>query len=89
MPPPTSSAWRWKAVAVIGVPDAIRDEAIVAVIVPLEGASLDSAAVIAWCKERLAVFRVPERVEFRGLLPRTSVGKIQKHLLRAEMVSEK
>ena len=74
--------------AVIGVPDAVRDEAILAVVVPLEGASLDSAAVIAWCKERLASFRVPERVEFRRVLPRTSVGKIQKHVLRAEMVSE-
>ena len=74
--------------AVIGVPDAIRDEAIVAVVVPLEGASLDSDAVVAWCKERLASFRVPERVEFRRVLPRTSVGKIQKHLLKAEMASE-
>jgi crotonobetaine/carnitine-CoA ligase len=74
--------------AVIGVPDAIRDEAIVAVVVPLEGASLDSDAVVAWCKERLASFRVPERVEFRRVLPRTSVGKIQKHVLKAEMASE-
>ena len=75
--------------AVIGVPDPIRDEAIVAVVVPVEGASLDSDVIIAWCKDRLAGFRVPERVEFRSLLPRTSVGKIQKHVLRAEMVTEK
>ena len=61
---------------------------IVAVVVPLEGASLDSDAVVAWCKERLASFRVPERVEFRRVLPRTSVGKIQKHVLKAEMASE-
>ena len=74
--------------AVIGVPDPIRDEAIVAVVVPVEGASLDSDVIIAWCKDRLAGFRVPERVEFRSLLPRTSVGKIQKHVLRAEMVTE-
>src|SRR5207253_1122914 len=40
--------------------------------------------MIAWCAERLARFRVPEHVEFRTDLPRTSVGKIQKHLLRAE-----
>jgi crotonobetaine/carnitine-CoA ligase len=32
----------------------------------------------------LAKFRVPELVEFRGELPRTSVGKIQKHILRRE-----
>jgi crotonobetaine/carnitine-CoA ligase len=75
--------------AVIGVPDALRDESIVAVVVPVAGQALDSDAVIAWCKERLADFRVPERVEFRELLPRTSVGKIQKHLLRVELVSDK
>ncbi|MCK5366495.1 MAG: AMP-binding protein, partial [Gammaproteobacteria bacterium] len=75
--------------AVIGVPDPLRDESIVAVVVPVEGASLESATIIAWCKDRLASFRVPEKVEFRHVLPRTSVGKIQKHVLRAEMVSEK
>ena len=75
--------------AVIGVPDPLRDESIVAVVVPVEGASLESATIIAWCKDRLASFRVPEKVEFRRVLPRTSVGKIQKHVLRAEMVSEK
>jgi len=74
--------------AVIGVPDPIRDESIVAVVVPVEGESPSSDAVIAWCKDRLASFRVPERVEFRRVLPRTSVGKIQKHVLRADMVSE-
>jgi crotonobetaine/carnitine-CoA ligase len=75
--------------AVIGVPDPIRDESIVAVIVPVEGESLESESVIAWCKDRLASFRVPERVEFRQVLPRTSVGKVQKHVLRAEIVTEK
>ncbi len=73
--------------AVIGVPDPIRDESIVAVVVLVEGETLDGDAIINWCRERLASFRVPERVEFRRVLPRTSVGKIQKHLLRAELVS--
>jgi crotonobetaine/carnitine-CoA ligase len=75
--------------AVIGVPDPIRDESIVAVVVPMEGETLAGDAIIAWCRERLASFRVPERVEFRRVLPRTSVGKIQKHLLRAELVTKK
>jgi len=47
------------------------------------GEAADAAAIIAWCEERLASFRVPSLVEFRADLPRTSVGKIQKHLLRA------
>lgn len=70
--------------AVIGVPDEIRDEKIKAVVVLKEGASADSPELTAWCAERLSKFRVPEIVEFRDHLPRTSVGKIQKHILRRE-----
>jgi crotonobetaine/carnitine-CoA ligase len=75
--------------AVIGVPDPIRDEAIVAIVVTVDDETVDCDAIIDWCRERLASFRVPERVEFRRVLPRTSVGKIQKHVLRAEMIGEK
>jgi len=75
--------------AVIGVPDPIRDESIVAVVVTVEGESVQDDTIIAWCRERLASFRVPERIEFRRALPRTSVGKIQKHLLRTELGVEK
>ena len=77
--------------AVIGVPDPMRDEAIVAVVVPRapEGGEPAAAAltedhVIAWCRKRLASFRVPQFVRFRSELPRTAVGKIRKHVLRAE-----
>ncbi len=70
--------------AVIGVPDEMRDERIKAFVVPREGAALGAEEVIAWCAERLAKFRVPELVEFRQELPRTPVGKIQKHILRRE-----
>jgi len=70
--------------AVIGIPDPIRDEAIKAFVILHDGESVSSDDLIAWCASRLARFRVPEVVEFRRELPRTSVGKIQKHLLRAE-----
>ncbi len=70
--------------AVIGVPDAMRDEAIKAIVVlkPGMAGEVDAAAIIRWCEARLAKFRVPSAVAFREELPRTSVGKIQKHLLR-------
>lgn len=70
--------------AVIGVPDEIRDEKIKAVVVLKTGQDADAEALRAWCAERLSKFRVPEIIEFRDSLPRTSVGKIQKHILRRE-----
>lgn len=72
-------------VAVVGIPDPMRDEAIVACVVLHAGVEVDAENLIGWCRERLAKFRVPDRVEFRTELPRTSVGKIQKHLLRREI----
>ena len=72
--------------AVIGVPDAMRDEAILAVVVPRDHA-LREEEVIDWCRGRLAGFRVPQQVVFRDALPRTAVGKIQKHVLRAELAA--
>ena len=67
--------------AVIGVPDKIRDEAIKAYIILRGGESLTDRQVIDFCSQRLSKFRVPEFVEFMAEFPRTSVGKIQKHLL--------
>ena len=79
--------------AVIGVPDEMRDEAILAVVVPRAAedgepvAALTEDDVLAWCRERLSGFRVPQLVRFRTELPRTAVGKIRKHVLRAEVRS--
>ena len=67
--------------AVIGVPDSVRDEAIKAFVVLHKGEHAQVEEMINWCKPRLAKFRVPEFIEFRDGLPRTSVGKIQKRVL--------
>lgn len=75
--------------AVIGVPDQMRDEKIKAVVVLTKDEQLESEEIIEWCRERLATFRVPELVEFRQELPRTSVGKIQKHILRREATEQR
>src|SRR5207237_3513176 len=48
--------------AVIGVPDAVRDEAIKAYVVLREGHPATADELIAWCRARLARFRVPEFV---------------------------
>ncbi len=69
--------------AVIGVPDPLRDEAIKAFVVLHTSEQATVEEIIEWSRGRLAKFRVPEFVEFCTELPRTSVGKIQKHLLRS------
>jgi len=45
------------------------------------GARPDGAALAAFCRERLAAYKVPRRFDFVDEFPRTSAGKIQKHLL--------
>ncbi len=69
-------------VAVVGVPDSMRDEVIKAYVVLREGSSVTSKDIINWCSTRLAKFKVPGAIEFVAELPRTFVGKFQKHLLR-------
>ena len=68
--------------AAIGVPDEMRDESIKMFVVLHEGAAVTEDELIAWSAARLAKFKVPGAVEFVAGLPRTSVGKIQKHILR-------
>jgi carnitine-CoA ligase len=69
-------------VAVVGVPDPIRDEAVKAFVVLKPGASLDQAELTAYCAQYLAPFKIPTLVEFRDELPKTAVGKIAKKELR-------
>ncbi|HQY28311.1 MAG TPA: AMP-binding protein, partial [Burkholderiaceae bacterium] len=68
--------------AVIGVPDPKWVEVGLAVIVLQPGAWLDEASVQAWCRERLAGYKVPRHVRFVDALPRTPAGKIEKPALR-------
>ena len=48
------------------------------------GASATEDEVRAYCRERLAPYKVPGRVEFRTELPKTMVGKILRRALAAE-----
>jgi len=66
--------------AVVAIPDPVRDQAIKAYVIVKDGAATTADQLIGWCRERLSLFKVPEVVEFRDVFPRTSVGKIQKHL---------
>jgi len=72
-------------VAVLGVPDEMMGEKVGAVLVPRPGTELDVADVIAFARENLADFKVPQYVAVRGeALPRNPGGKILKPTLREE-----
>ncbi len=68
--------------AVIGVTDPIRDEAVKAFVVAVDGVELTKDQIIEHCRNHLASFKVPTLVEIVTSLPRTSVGKIEKKALR-------
>src|SRR5690606_7161470 len=68
--------------AVIGVPHADFGEAVVAVIVPLDGAALDTDCILTDLKPRLANFKLPKQIHLIDALPRNTMGKVQKNVLR-------
>ena len=68
--------------AVIGVPDADFGEAVVAVIVARGGCSIEASEIIGALKGEIASFKVPKRVHVVPELPRNSMGKVQKNVLR-------
>jgi malonyl-CoA/methylmalonyl-CoA synthetase len=73
-------------VAVLGLPDPDFGEQVVAVVVPAAGQPRPHAqALVDWCKDRLASFKKPRRVEFVDALPRNALGKVQKHVLRERL----
>ncbi len=71
-------------VAVIGVPDDRWGELVTALVVTDGTTPVTEERVIAYCRERLAGFKCPKRVELREALPRTATGKLQKFKLRSE-----
>ncbi len=69
-------------VAVIGIPDDQWGESVTALVVRAEGRTVTGDELIAHCKQRMAHFKAPRRVEFRAELTRTATGKLQKYKLR-------
>jgi fatty-acyl-CoA synthase len=67
--------------SVAGVPDEKWGEVGCAHIILRQGSSCDASALTAWCRERLAAYKVPRHVMFTRDFPRTAAGKVQKHLL--------
>ena len=72
--------------AVVGVPHARWGETPVGVVVPGAGGDPDPADLEAFLRGRLASYKVPRRWVFVEDLPRTTSGKVQKHVLRDELL---
>jgi fatty-acyl-CoA synthase len=80
-----------KQAYVVGVPDRDKDEVVVAVLELHEAAAADTRAIVAFCRERLASYKVPTRLVFRKAeeFPRTPTGKIHKPGLREELATDR
>ncbi|MCC6586661.1 MAG: acyl--CoA ligase [Bryobacterales bacterium] len=72
---------------VIGQPDAVWGEVVVAHVALRQGARLDEAELIDFARCRLADYKVPRRVIFHTELPRNPTGKIQRRALRDQSAS--
>jgi len=70
-------------VAVIGIPDERMGEVGMAFVVAAPDASVTGAEIIAWCREQMANYKVPRRVELIDELPLNATGKVLKDDLRA------
>jgi len=73
--------------AVIGIADARWGEVGHVFIVPVAGQMLDAEEVVTHCRARLAAFKVPKSAAIVDALPRTASGKVQKHVLKAQLSS--
>jgi acyl-CoA synthetase (AMP-forming)/AMP-acid ligase II len=69
-------------VAVIGVPDDRLGEVGRAYVVPRPGVEVDAGELVAWCRERMANYKVPRSVEVVDALPLNATGKVLKYVLR-------
>jgi long-chain acyl-CoA synthetase len=71
-------------VGVAGIPDAAKGEVAKAWVVLRAGSSATEDELRAYCRERLAPYKVPVKVDFRKELPKSMVGKVLRRMLAAE-----
>jgi acyl-CoA synthetase (AMP-forming)/AMP-acid ligase II len=69
-------------VAVVGLPDARMGEVGMAFVIPAPGCEPTEEAIIAWCRQHMANYKVPRYVERVNALPMNAMGKVTKFVLR-------
>lgn len=72
----------------VGIPHEYRGETVKAFVVLRPGETATAEEIIDFCKEKLAIYKVPKIVEFRDELPKSAVGKILRKILRDEEVAK-
>jgi long-chain acyl-CoA synthetase len=68
----------------VGITDKYRGETVKAFIVLKPGETATAEEIIAFCRQKLAAYKVPKLVEFRTSLPKSAIGKVLRKILRAE-----
>lgn len=74
--------------AVVAVPGDGGEDEVLAILVPEDGITIDVGAMTEFLSQRLAHFMVPRYFRFTEQLPKTPTQKIEKHILRAEGISD-
>ena len=70
--------------AVIGIPDRTYGEALFAVIVSRAGGNLDENTIIEHCRDLIAGYKIPRKMDFVPELPKSAMAKILKNKLRED-----
>jgi len=68
----------------VGIADPYRGETVKAYVVLKPGETATAEEIIAFCREKLAAYKVPKLVEFRESLPKSAIGKVLRKVLREE-----
>jgi fatty-acyl-CoA synthase len=75
-------------VSIVGVPDPIMGEAVMAFVIPREGVALEPEEIKAFARGKIANFKVPKYVEIVERFPLTGSGKVQKFKQKAYAVEK-
>ncbi|AZS38026.1 Long-chain-fatty-acid--CoA ligase [Microbacterium lemovicicum] len=74
--------------AVIGLPRDSGGEDVVAAVVLTDGAVFDAGALRDFCRSHITAYKVPKRIVQLGDLPRSQIGKIQRRLVREQLLAD-
>jgi long-chain acyl-CoA synthetase len=77
-----------KDVMAVGIPDEYYGEILKVFVQAVDGADVTAEELKDYCRQRLAAYKVPRQVEFRSELPRSSVGKALRRILRDEEINK-